>query len=589
MSAPPPPWSAAKDPTSGNTYYYNTQTGVVQWTMPAGPAAPPPRPTMSAPPSRFGQAPPNYSSAPQQSAYNNVQNHVMEARRVAAASGPSYGGGGGGGGYGMNGGGGGGGNYQNGGGGMRNGVKRGTDLDSLVKDDASPPEVMAWRAKHEVSVAGGCDECYETFEAAPLPPRLLAQLKAAGFAAPSAIQGQAWPPALAERDVIGVAKTGSGKTLGFLVPAIKLLCGNNPYPMPGQPNAPRVLVLAPTRELATQIADETLKFARPLGVQCVCCYGGAPKGPQLGDLRRGAHVCIATPGRLNDFLEMGQVSMHNVNYLVFDEADRMLDMGFEPQIRKVVARCPPSRQTLFFTATWPREVRALASEFLAAPVIIYVGDQSGKLKANKDIKQVVMMVSGPPAKDRALVEIIRRESSAPGCHRIIVFANAKRMCDTLERSLPRMLQVRCAAIHGDKDQHQRTATLNAFKAGICPVLIATDVAARGLDIMDVRAVVNYDMANDIESYVHRIGRTARAGAKGTAYTFFTSRDGRKAAPLLKLMEEAGTDPANIPDELRQMSGGGGFGASTMQFSSGGGRDRSGSRDRGRRRRDRSRS
>ena len=285
---------------------------------------------------------------------------------------------------------------------------------------------MKWRAEHEITVAGGCDACYPTFDAAPLPPKLRQLLGAAGFATPSAIQGQAWPPALESRDVIGVAKTGSGKTLGFMVPAFVRLCESG-FPRPCQSCAPRVLVLAPTRELATQIEVEAQKFGGPLGVRSVCCYGGAPKGPQLSALRGGAHVCIATPGRLNDFLESGApareqppkaaprelaervreppdaqkkdaemasgalrekpdrtlrsraetsprrisvprwdsrlrrsvpaarrsglVGMHAVDYLVFDEADRMLDMGFEPQIRKIVARravgavvsSPPSR------------------------------------------------------------------------------------------------------------------------------------------------------------------------------------------------------------------------------------------------------
>jgi ATP-dependent RNA helicase DDX5/DBP2 len=380
--------------------------------------------------------------------------------------------------------------------------------------------------------------------------------------------------------------------------------------------------LAPTRELATQIEDEARKFGGPLGVKSVCCYGGAPKGPQMASLRQGAHVCIATPGRLNDFLEAGMVDLYACRYLVFDEADRMLDMGFEPQIRRIVARCPDQRQTLFFTATWPREVRSLASEFLSEPVVIcveinqcsamspssdeeptsprhragvawrggrrgdsartrrkiliftqvviYVGDTSGSLKANSDVTQHVYVTRSPQDKDRLLAECVRKEVEAAQGQtcRIIVFANSKRLCDQLERSMPRLLQLRCSAMHGDKDQYQRTQTIEAFKVGICPVLIATDVAARGLDIKDVRAVINYDFPGNVEDYVHRIGRTGRAGATGNAYTFFTARDDRKAGPLVKLMEDAGQD---VPDELRAMVRGGGHMGSSMQFSSGGGR------------------
>jgi ATP-dependent RNA helicase DDX5/DBP2 len=364
-------------------------------------------------------------------------------------------------------------------------------------------------------------------------------------------------------------------------------------------------------------------------------YGGAPKHAQLRDIRNGAHVAIATPGRLNDFLETNQVNLGQVSFLVFDEADRMLDMGFEPQIRKILARCPwvfffrhmkvaffrspaifdllasfsewyaslvdpllirlfrciwrsAQRQTLFYTATWPKEVRKLASDFLNNPCIVYIGN-TDTLAANKDVTQVVHVVEeNSRDKDFLLQDIIRREG--PGA-RIIIFCSTKKMCDFLERTLAR--SVPCAAIHGDKDQSQRTRTLEAFKvnlcviarlssrsgvfqlhavlanlftqerrnaymflswtklqSGHCPVMIATDVAARGLDVKDVKAVINFDFPSNVEDYVHRIGRTGRAGAKGTAYTFFTRKDGNKASALIKVMEQAGQ---TIPPELMNMS------------------------------------
>ena len=186
----------------------------------------------------------------------------------------------------------------------------------------------------------------------------------AGFSKPSVIQAQTWPAAMAKRDVIGVAKTGSGKTLGFLVPGFLYIQQQRVNPMQG----PSLLTLAPTRELAMQIEVECQKFGMPLGIRSVCCYGGAPKGQQLMAMRQGCHVVIGTPGRVNDFLEAGQLQLHQVAYLVMDEADRMLDMGFEPQIRKIVRQVPPQRQTLFYTATWPKAVRALAYEFLRSPV-----------------------------------------------------------------------------------------------------------------------------------------------------------------------------------------------------------------------------
>ncbi|MGB1599242.1 MAG: DEAD/DEAH box helicase, partial [Promethearchaeia archaeon] len=338
---------------------------------------------------------------------------------------------------------------------------------------------------------------------------LRGQFTRAGFEIPSVIQSQAWPAALKGRDVVGVAKTGSGKTLGFLVPGfVHIMNGGRKDPRHG----PTILVLAPTRELATQIQEECEKFGRCVGMSSTCVYGGAPKGNQLRDIRNGCTIVVATPGRLNDFLEGGQINLSQVSYMVFDEADRMLDMGFEPQIRKIVARIPPTRQTLFFTATWPKEVRRLASEFLESPAIIYIGD-TNSLVANKDVTQIVHVVDDRPGtKDYMLQDIIRKEGHGA---RIIVFCSTKRMCDQLERSLMRVAP--CSAMHGDKDQHQRTRTLNEFKDGRTPILIATDVAARGLDVKEVKAVINYDFPSNVEDYVHRIGRTGRAGAKGTAY------------------------------------------------------------------------
>lgn len=221
------------------------------------------------------------------------------------------------------------------------------------------------------------------------------------------------------------------------MPAFCHILEKRPNPRQG----PTTLVLAPTRELACQIQDECVKFGQTSGIHSTCCYGGAPKGGQMRDIRNGVHIIIATPGRLNDFLEMRAINMQQVVYLVFDEADRMLDMGFEPQIRKIVAHLPATRQTLFYTATWPKEVRRLASEFLNSPCICYIGD-TNKLVANKDITQIVHVMSHQSEKEMKLREIIRQW---PG-DRIIIFCGTKRMCDQLERGLSR--DARCAAIHG---------------------------------------------------------------------------------------------------------------------------------------------
>jgi ATP-dependent RNA helicase DDX5/DBP2 len=312
--------------------------------------------------------------------------------------------------------------------------------------------------------------------------------------------------------VVGVAKTGSGKTLGFLMPSFVHILATRKNPR----NGPTTLVLAPTRELANQIHVEATKFGRSSGILATCVYGGAPKGGQLREIRNGVQIIIATPGRLNDFLESRQVSLAQVSYLVFDEADRMLDMGFEPQIRKILACIPGQRQTMFYTATWPMGVRKLASEFLTTPCVVYIGDTT-KLVANKDITQTIIVIErGPQEKDYHTKEIIKRYQG----ERVIIFCKTKRMCDQLERGMAR--DCNCAAIHGDKDQQQRDQTLQNFTSGRCAVMIATDVAARGLDVKGVMAVINYDFPGNVEDYIHRIGRTGRAGAKGSAYLLLSN-------------------------------------------------------------------
>lgn len=441
---------------------------------------------------------------------------------------------------------------------------------------------------HVDSIALGHEPSYNSKHShsrRPTAAALMDGFRRAGYVEPSVIQAQAWPNVLKGRDCVGVAKTGSGsdsardclacipyftlaslhslqyrrthdppfppphtppstlhsgKTLGFLVPCFLQITQGARADLRAGPTA---LVLAPTRELACQIREEVVKFGTSLGIWSTCVYGGAPKGPQIRDLRDGKHIVIATPGRLNDFLESGVISLRQCSYLVFDEADRMLDMGFEPQIRKIVASIPRERQTLFFTATWPREVRRLASEFLNSPVVIYIGDTEN-LQANPDVTQIVHVVDDMRQKERLLQDALSRLGRGELC---IVFCGTKRMCDQLERGLGRYQ--RAAALHGDKDQQNRTRTLNDFKNGSVPIMIATDVAARGVDVKNVTYVVNYDFPQSVEDYVHRIGRTGRAGAKGTAITFITSKDSRKAPQLIKIMEGAGQ---TVSDDLRSV-------------------------------------
>eukprot|EP00252_Welwitschia_mirabilis_P020996 TRINITY_DN5268_c0_g1_i2.p1 TRINITY_DN5268_c0_g1~~TRINITY_DN5268_c0_g1_i2.p1 ORF type:complete len:505 (+),score=87.30 TRINITY_DN5268_c0_g1_i2:313-1827(+) len=314
-------------------------------------------------------------------------------------------------------------------------------------------------------------------------------------------------------------------------------CRNNPR------LGPTVLVLAPTRELATQIQDEAIKFGKSSRISSTCLYGGAPKPPQIRDLERGVDIVVATPGRLNDILEMRKINLRQVSFLILDEADRMLDMGFEPQIRKVVNELPRQRQTLMYTATWPKEVRKIAADLLVNPVQVTIGTID-ELAANKSITQFVEIVA-PFDKQRRVEQILRGQE--PGS-RVVIFCSTKRMCDQLARSLGR--QFGATAIHGDKSQGERDSVLGNFRSGRMPVLVATDVAARGLDIKDIRVVINYDFPTGVEDYVHRIGRTGRAGASGLAHTFFSDQDGKFAAELIKVLERA---EQKVPPELREIA------------------------------------
>ncbi|XP_015900083.2 DEAD-box ATP-dependent RNA helicase 46 [Ziziphus jujuba] len=439
-----------------------------------------------------------------------------------------------------------------------------TDVTTL-----SPAEV--YRQQNEVTATGdNVPAPFVTFEATGFPPEILREIYSAGFSSPTPIQAQTWPIALQSRDIVAIAKTGSGKTLGYLIPAFILLRQRHNNPQ----NGPTVLVLAPTRELATQIQDEVIKFGRSSRVSCTCLYGGAPKGPQLKELDRGADIVVATPGRLNDILEMKKIDFGQVSLLVLDEADRMLDMGFEPQIRKIVNEIPPRRQTLMYTATWPKEVRKIAGDLLVNPVQVNIGSVD-ELAANKAITQYVEVVL-QMEKQRRLEQILRAQERGS---KVIIFCSTKRLCDQLTRSIG--CNFGAAAIHGDKSQGERDWVLNQFRSGKSPVLVATDVAARGLDIKDIRVVINYDFPTGVEDYVHRIGRTGRAGATGVSYTFFSEQDWKYAADLIKVLEGANQC---VPPEVREiaMRGGPGFGKdrgamNRFDSGSGGGRWDSGGR------------
>ncbi|KAK9808388.1 hypothetical protein WJX73_010064 [Symbiochloris irregularis] len=422
-----------------------------------------------------------------------------------------------------------------------------------------PLSADEYRRKHDVNILErDCPPPLQTFESVGFPRDMMDEIRQAGYTEPTPIQAQSWPVAIQGRDIVSIAKTGSGKTCGFLLPGFLHVKATHKSPHYG----PTILVLAPTRELAVQIKEQADKFGRSSGIRNTCVYGGAPKGPQLRDLQHGVELVIATPGRLNDFLESGQVRLGQVSYLVLDEADRMLDMGFEPQIQRIVHTLPLQRQTLFFSATWPREVKAIASQFVRNQTVhVFIGAVEEKAVANKSITQHVEMVQGYDKMGR-LQSILR--SKPPGS-KVIIFCSTKRMCDQLASNLR---SFGATAIHGDKKQQERDWVLASFREGRMPIMVATDVAARGLDVADVAAVINFDFPNGIDDYVHRIGRTGRAGALGEAYTFFSAADSKHAKDLARVMREAGQI---VPPELEAMqSFGGGGGYGNQRYRSGGG-------------------
>ncbi|XP_021716433.1 DEAD-box ATP-dependent RNA helicase 20-like [Chenopodium quinoa] len=391
-------------------------------------------------------------------------------------------------------------------------------------------EVEEYRKLREITVEGrDVPKPIKHFSDIGFPDYVMEEVKKAGFTEPTAIQAQGWPMALKGRDLIGLAETGSGKTLAYLLPAIVHV---NAQPILSPGDGPIVLVLAPTRELAVQIQQEATKFGTSSRIKNTCIYGGVPKGPQVRDLQKGVEIVIATPGRLIDMLESNHTNLRRVTYLVLDEADRMLDMGFEPQIRKIVTQIRPDRQTLYWSATWPKEVEQLARKFLHDAYKVIIG--SLDLKANHAIRQIVEIVS-ENQKYKKLVDLL--EDIMDGS-RILVFMDTKKGCDQITRQL-RMDGWPALSIHGDKSQAERDWVLSEFKSGKSPIMTATDVAARGLDVKDVKYVINYDFPGSLEDYVHRIGRTGRAGAKGTAYSFFTAANARFAKELIAILEEAG--------------------------------------------------
>jgi len=396
------------------------------------------------------------------------------------------------------------------------------------------------------------------------------------FERPSPIQAQCWPILLHQpsktskdtrrRDVVGIAETGSGKTLAFAFPAISALAEEN-HTLPSgsrQRRTPRMLVLAPTRELAMQSHVVIEEFGALVGLSCLVVYGGVPKYTQTNALRKGVDCVVATPGRVKDLINEGSCDLSRVSQLVLDEADRMLDMGFEEDVRFIISSCldkDEGRQTAMFSATWPAAIQNIANEYMINPVRIYVGFEAiigsngenavdDSLSANKRVTQTVEVIDDRARESRLrqlLTKYCPKTKDGSQRNRILIFALYKKEAARLERDLSRNgWEGMVTSIHGDKLQDARTRALDSFKKGTNPLLVATDVAARGLDIPNVEMVINYTFPLTIEDYVHRIGRTGRAGKTGMSVTFFQPTDKSHAGELQQVMKQA---DQSIPEEL----------------------------------------
>jgi ATP-dependent RNA helicase RhlE len=357
------------------------------------------------------------------------------------------------------------------------------------------------------------------FQHFKLDEPLLRGLARQGFAAPTPIQSQAIPPALDGRDILGVAQTGTGKTAAFLLPSMQRLLGAGRQL---RPQTPAMVVLAPTRELALQIFEHARGIAHFTSLRAVAVYGGAPLGRQAQELRRGVDIVIATPGRLLDHLERRNVRLDGVRILVLDEADRMLDMGFLPDIRSIVQRTPAQRQTMLFSATMPSAVQALSRGFMRNPERVEIENS----RPPQSLRQQIYPV--PKHLKTALLIALLRGAEVESA---LVFTRTKQGADIVARKL-KEAGLSAVEMHGDFAQRERVRALDRFRSGEARILVATNIAARGLDIEGISHVFNYDVPDDAESYVHRIGRTARVDAQGMAWTLASPED----EPLISAVE-----------------------------------------------------
>jgi len=354
------------------------------------------------------------------------------------------------------------------------------------------------------SVRSLYESVFMTFAELPLCGGIQKAIADAGYTTPTPIQEAAIPHVLAKKDIFGCAQTGTGKTAAFALPILQHLDASRKA---AAPTMPRVLVLAPTRELAVQIHDSFREYGRHLAFRSAVIYGGVGQFPQVRAMQRGVHVLVATPGRLLDLMQQGHINLSRVEILVLDEADRMLDMGFMPDLKRIIAAVPRERQSLFFSATIPANVADLADSLLRDPVKVEVTPPSTTVER---IEQQVLFV-GSSDKRHKLRELL----SDATLHQVLIFTRTKRRANDVARQLHES-GVTADAIHGNKSQNARQKALDRFRSGRLRVLVATDIAARGLDVDGISHVINFDLPNEPENYVHRIGRTGRAGASGVA-------------------------------------------------------------------------
>lgn len=428
-----------------------------------------------------------------------------------------------------------------------------------------------WRIfKEDFGIAtkgGAIPNPMRNWDESNLPSRLMDVVRSVGYNEPTPIQRAAIPIALQARDLIGVAVTGSGKTAAFLLPLLVYISGLPMLDEYNKADGPYALILAPTRELAQQIETEAKKFATPLGFTCVSIVGGHSLEEQAFNLRNGAEIIVATPGRLVDCIERRLLVLQQCCYIIMDEADRMIDLGFEDSLNKILDALPLSnekpdteeaenaqlmskylgskgryRQTMMYTATMPPLVEKIAKKYLRRPAIVTIGNAG---EAVDTVEQRVEFINGEDKRKKRLGEILQSNQYAPP---IIVFVNIKRNCDTVARDIKR-LGFSVVTLHGSKDQKQREAALASLRSGETDILVATDLAGRGIDVPDVSLVINFNMAHSIESYTHRVGRTGRAGKSGVAITFLGNEDADVMYDLKQMISKSSI--SKVPEELRR--------------------------------------